>query len=278
MPGTYNTTSVYVVSLSDLQPKYAGAVTGTSETGFTLISPDGASIYGALQHQQDLSGRTPNSPTVVGVVRFDLGTGVATDLASNAAYTNSFSGLVLSPDGSELAVVEASNNSSGSGQTAQVLRISSAGGAPAPVPLTVGDYTLCGGTYYNCQLSFPRAGTLRVSDRAGQPVTNALLLDLASGQSPLLRVYPLGQTDDLPTLMPSPDGQSEWVLLRDGAGFFQLYQGAAGAQPSTLTQTTFLTAQHASPHFSPDGQSLLYFTRDPISGYVQLFRIQPVAP
>jgi hypothetical protein len=49
--------------------------------------------------------------------------------------------------------------------------------------------------------------------------------------------------------------------------------GLAGAAPEAERQVTFLSADHGSMRWSPDGRSLYYFTRDPGRGYLGLFRL-----
>lgn len=86
------------------------------------------------------------------------------------------------------------------------------------------------------------------------------------------RKFPMGQEDSFPTMVTG--GGREVVQLRDLAtGFFQLWTGATGAAMSAMSPSTFLTANHRYPALSTDGKTLYYFTRDPISGYEQLFRV-----
>ncbi len=54
-------------------------------------------------------------------------------------------------------------------------------------------------------------------------------------------------------------------------GFMQFF---AAGQQDEFRQVSFLSADHPEATLSPDGKSLLYFVRDPLSGLTQLFRIR----
>lgn len=57
-------------------------------------------------------------------------------------------------------------------------------------------------------------------------------------------------------------------------GFIQAYSAKRGSPDQGFGQRTFLPADHASPVFAPDGHWLLSLVRDPVSGFVQLFRLK----
>jgi hypothetical protein len=87
------------------------------------------------------------------------------------------------------------------------------------------------------------------------------------------RVFPVAEGDyGLPSLARSAD--SEAVSLRDGRGFLQLHLGPLGAAMSAFQKVSFITANHTGMQFSADGSALYYFTRDPMTGFEQLFRLR----
>jgi hypothetical protein len=110
-------------------------------------------------------------------------------------------------------------------------------------------------------------------DSTNPQARKALIADF-TGVSGILRTIPLAQTDATPDVFRSPDGSKDVVLVRDTVtGFLQAWIGPKGSDFPAMTAATWLTAQHSSPAFSADGLWLNYFTRDPVSGYVQLFRV-----
>lgn len=86
--------------------------------------------------------------------------------------------------------------------------------------------------------------------------------------------HQLGSTTAVPRLeVPEvgPAAGLQALIERDGAtGHQQLALQGPDAAPR---QATFLTADHEAPAFSQDGSTLFYFTRDPVRGYVGLFRL-----
>lgn len=61
-----------------------------------------------------------------------------------------------------------------------------------------------------------------------------------------------------------------WRVLE--TGFFQLFVDEPGQ--TAPRQRTFLPGHHEHFRLSADGQQLYYFTKDPLSGHVQLFRLR----
>lgn len=67
----------------------------------------------------------------------------------------------------------------------------------------------------------------------------------------------------------------EVMRLRRGqgeTGFYQLFVRRNSKDPTGFVQRTFLRADHRHAALTDDGSTVFYFTRDPLSGYVQLFR------
>lgn len=92
------------------------------------------------------------------------------------------------------------------------------------------------------------------------------------------QLYPLPNEEDYrelalyPTIVHNPNTNA-FVVRDTSTGFFQVY-----LHDTALKQRTFLTADHKHVQFSADGKNLFYFTRDPISGYIQLFRLDLTTP
>jgi hypothetical protein len=102
------------------------------------------------------------------------------------------------------------------------------------------------------------------------------------------RLIDLSETDGEPASFDSAPGFREKVVTASGSdveavrlrrgetGFFQYsIRGADDrSDPEGFVRRTFLRAHHDHAAFAPDGGALFYFTRDPISGYRQLFRMR----
>ncbi|HEY3447340.1 MAG TPA: hypothetical protein VGK67_13295 [Myxococcales bacterium] len=125
----------------------------------------------------------------------------------------------------------------------------------------------------DCTASWLPDGRVRLqATTPPQAQRYALVVDVSAGGAAVTRRFPIGEEDNFLTTI-AVAGR-EVVMLRDLAtGFMQLWSGGSGAALSAMNPATFLTAHHNYPALTPDGQTLYYFTRDPISGYEQLFRV-----
>lgn len=149
-------------------------------------------------------------------------------------------------------------------------------GAITPVSANVtidgASYGACPSGSYSCTATYRPSGNLRITDYLAVGSRSALVVDVLPTGS-VGRVFPLAETDGLTELVSSPDGQKDVAVVRDSGGFLQLHTGASGGQFSAMSQLSFVTAQHSQPRVSNDGLWVHYFTRDPSSGYQQLFRV-----
>ncbi|MBN2362163.1 MAG: hypothetical protein JXR83_22115 [Deltaproteobacteria bacterium] len=138
------------------------------------------------------------------------------------------------------------------------------------------DFTLCGDDYPSCDLACGAGGSVEVQQIVPAEVGQRFgaVVEYAADGSSRARLFAIGESDGVPTIVRRSDGAGEAVLLRDlTSGFMQIAVGAAGSEPGDLLQLTFITADHHDLVYAPTGDYLYYFTRDPISGYEQLFRI-----
>jgi hypothetical protein len=267
---SWDNTEVYEVVFPDLSPRHVATVAHGQEQAFQFLSPDGASAYGNLSFGLPTGYRRS-------VLRLDLATGTTTELfGADGRNTGSFvysqiSGLALSPDGAELAVQLDQQVGTTGGTTTTVVRVPAAGGTAVPVPLDVQGTDICP----NCTLSYANATTLRIAQiiRTSPMPEVARFVDFPTGGQMTLRTLPVGPPYVLPKLVTSPDGLQDWALIRDDAGFLQLFTGPTSAPLGALAQQTFLPADHSLPTVSADGALLRYFARDASTGYTQLFQV-----
>lgn len=67
-----------------------------------------------------------------------------------------------------------------------------------------------------------------------------------------------------------PDGSRTALLLADASGFRQVHEGLFESAPA---QRTFIAGSHIALDYAADGSALHFFGLDPLSGYIQLFRL-----
>ncbi|MFB6373123.1 MAG: hypothetical protein ABEN55_08415, partial [Bradymonadaceae bacterium] len=107
------------------------------------------------------------------------------------------------------------------------------------------------------------------------------IADYQNGQWADTRAVDIWETDEGPGYFEAPlvspaNGDIEAIRLRRGeTGFYQYsVRRKSGGEATGYTQRTFLSAHHRHATFGPDGETLYYFTRDPVSGYIQLFQLR----
>jgi hypothetical protein len=140
------------------------------------------------------------------------------------------------------------------------------------------EYALCSsGEYSGCDWGFEPNGDITLGevftdDDGARTAVRAIIG--ATGDTAAW-AFAIGEGDySVPGILRSPDCTRQVVARRDlDSGFFQIHAGAPGAGTGAMEQVTFITADHHSPAFAPDSDHLYYFTRDPISGYEQLFQV-----
>ncbi len=80
-----------------------------------------------------------------------------------------------------------------------------------------------------------------------------------------------GQSGPLSRVM-SPDGARTALLVVDPAtGFRQVHEGVASSP--VPEQRTFIAGSHTALDYAADGSAIHFFAYDPLSGYIQLFRL-----
>lgn len=140
-------------------------------------------------------------------------------------------------------------------------------------------FTLCqSDTSARCTAALGADGTVRITEVFAQEETGprqAVIVDLREDGTVNARMFDVGEEDySAPAVYDRPDGAQQAIRLRDlETGFHQLLVGGPNSKSSELVRLTFITADHFRVTWAPDGEHLYYFTRDPISGYEQLFRV-----
>lgn len=133
-----------------------------------------------------------------------------------------------------------------------------------------------------CTMSFDDDGALLVRTTIGKSSDKkfAVWIDDVTGPKPKTTVHPMPNVErynqDVRALKrdKNPTQDEQALIYRNlDTGFSQLHVGH-----TSLTQRTFIRADHNHAKYASDGNSLFYFTTDPISGYTQLFRLQMATP
>ncbi|MGC4118334.1 MAG: hypothetical protein QM765_28025 [Myxococcales bacterium] len=264
------------IDLSTLADRTLTSAAGTLYGG--ALSADGSKLYVI----EDSTNATGNQAKVLSAI--DLATGVRSSLVSRNCQTercfSSVYGTTLKSPVAEELLVETQPPQGTSGTTG-FARIDLATRTLTELPMT---WTVEGTSQDllqktadwsgYCTASWLPDGRVRLQAMtAPAALRYTLVVDVpASPSSAVARRFPMGQADEFPKMVEMAG--HEVVQLRDLAtGFFQLWSGDSGALLSAMSPSTFLTANHHHPAMSPDGATLYYFTRDPISGYEQLFRV-----
>ena len=211
----------------------------------------------------------------------DVGTGSITSIASLNSQTGSVYKVLVSPDNEEL-LLHSRLYQDGTFLSASVSRLDLLAGTWQEVPLNhsvEGEaIDFCQTEYSGCDLGYAQDGTsVRIEETFDLPSGRAAVLgQIPETGSATLRLFSIGEGDyGAPSLVTSPDGSMEVLRLRDlESGFFQLHLGPTGAPVEQMEQQTFITANHSTMAFDEASLYLYYFTRDPISGYTQLFRVE----
>ncbi len=139
---------------------------------------------------------------------------------------------------------------------------------------------LCASIFGNyCNAVIHADGSVRIDDLSvGFERHELISVDFATdGTQVSQRLLPIGQLPSsdlaLPPVLYTQDDTREAMLGPDvGHDFDQLHLRATNGNDG-YRQVTFLSADHTTPAFSADGKWLYYFTRDPIAGETQLFRV-----
>jgi hypothetical protein len=145
-----------------------------------------------------------------------------------------------------------------------------------PTEQTVGaiSFTLCADG--SCEVTFPR-GRIRVTDVVTSSdfrIWTAVVDFAASGEVLRRRLLQIGGGDGLLQIVDSPRGDLEAMFWRDPiSGFRQLAIAASSGVDARFRPVTFISADHFDPAFSANGAWLYYSTRDPLTGFAQLFRV-----
>jgi hypothetical protein len=129
-----------------------------------------------------------------------------------------------------------------------------------------------------CDIEVKADGGVRVSEIQGafeEPRFYASADFDAANRLVRRRLLPTNSTVSIaPQLLVTPDGSHDAVALPDPQTMFSQYYIGDAAHDVPMAPATFLPADHGVGHFSADGKSLFYLVHDPISGFVQLFRVQ----
>ena len=264
------------VDLSTLVDRKLCSASSSTKGSF---SADGSKFY-VLESGADANGST----TVLNAV--DVATGARSALLTRSCKTERcFTGLygtsLKSPVAEELLVQTQATDAQGQYTAPGYGRIDLAAKTLAELPMT---WTIEGTSqdlYQKtadwsgyCTASWLPDGKVRLQAMTAPAAQRyTLVVDVpASTASAVARRFPMGQEDSFPTMIAG--GGREIVQLRDLAtGFFQLWGGTEGAALPAMSPSTFLTANHRFAALTADGKTVYYFTRDPISGYEQLFRV-----
>jgi hypothetical protein len=134
-------------------------------------------------------------------------------------------------------------------------------------------------------IEFRTGGALQASTTFSDlQQSQALWLDFsASGTLQRSRLLPMGarlngSAPAVPRLLRRKDGTEVAVgrpesILRNIV-HDQLFRAAPGPGAVEFQKLSFIDADHLSPVLTPDGRWILYTMRDPLSGYLQLFRME----
>ncbi len=263
-------TSIYMTDFANLTTSYIGD-SGDAYSFALYTSWNGQAIF--FLHNLDVYEQA--------IMRMDVSTGQVSTLRTIEAGDGSIYRMTLSPDNSELLldrrVYEGTHFVAGA-----VSRMALSDNSLTPLSLnhTAGSdtFTLCQGEYSSCIMSYlDDSLTVRITETFDLTSQRAgALVDFTADGSAVARLFPIGEGDyQVPRLLTSPDSSIEALRLRNlDTGFFQLLTGPAGTPADQMQPQTFITANHSTMAFSEDGTYLFYFTRDPISGYTQLFRVE----
>ena len=259
-----------VTELDTLESRYVGNIGGGRLAEHA--SWDGGDLI--------LHGEGYPTPTLQ---RFDVSSGAITEIASFSCTDGGCPNRTWISPGGRILTLLYENDEAGMVHSQGLHWVDGNTGAVEPLLRThVVDglvFTLCDGDYARCTPTFRGSG-VRVSEVFDDDPTdgkdNVAVVDFLSGGDAQARVFEVGEVDwSGPAILDSPDGLTEAVVARDlQTGFLQVSFGQSSGAARDLERKTFITADHYALRFTPDGQRLYYFTRDPISGYQQLFRVE----
>ena len=275
---------MYLIDWTDLSNRYVSTF-DYYETWAQETSWDGESIY-FLDKDQYGGGEANLS-------RIDLTSGVTVEVADldcvQAEFCVVYGVMQVSPERDKLLLAKSQGDGQGATENLGLFLLDIDSGALESLDtsfrmLDGTEYALCtSGDYARCNQVFEADGDVSIGEvfTAGDGSKTAVAATLpADGGAASVRALPIGEADySIPQIVQSPDGAHEVLRLRDlDSGFFQLHAGDVGGDDEELARITFITASHHSLAFAPDGENLYYFTRDPISGYEQLFQVSIAAP
>ncbi|NOZ86666.1 MAG: hypothetical protein GXP49_10420 [Deltaproteobacteria bacterium] len=279
---------MYLVNWSDLSNRYISSFNYYSSWAVETAW-DGKNLY-YLNNDQ-----TAAHNYELRLLKVDIASGQTVQVGSHIFDCKGSQGttcpynMKVSPDRSELLVpmIERTQNESHSNG---LYKIDLATGKIAAMDTTFTidgkEYSLCKtGNYPVCNQSFETDGSVSIeevftSDDGDGGARTGIRAVIDTDGSSMARAFPLGEADyHVPEIITGPRNKLEMVRVRDlETGFFQLHAGDKGSDLASMNQVTFITASHSYPTFAPDGEHLYYFTRDPISGYEQLFTVSLKEP
>lgn len=154
--------------------------------------------------------------------------------------------------------------------------------------------TLCSSGPCHVYWDDPETLRIRAMFERGDGDWWAALVDYRDGEIADRRVFDILENDEGPAdrwtshpesrtetdVARAADAGVEAMRLRRGTnqtGFFQLFVRQDPEDPQGFEQRTFLRSDHWHPALNADGSTVYYFTKDPLSGYVQLFRYDTAA-
>jgi len=266
--------SLYVTELDWLTTRYLTTLTA-SPTWFSESRWDGSALFFAAPYDYQTATQK--------IQRVGIDSGAVSTLRTLDCLTDGCIGYgagLVAPDQSALLVLLARYQENQPTTERGYFRVDPQSSALDALPMVQSidgvSFTLCGGDYPYCQATIGAGGGVEITQVVlpadGQRF--GAIVEFPAGGGSQGRLFAIGEADSVPTVVRPPDNSSEAVLLRDlESGFLQIAVGNAGATPVDLLQLTFITADHHDLVYAPAGDFLYYFTRDPISGYEQLFRI-----
>lgn len=243
-------------------------------TGGYLGALPGVSAQVGVRAQASKNGRHFVYVSDSGLQLYDLTTDTARMLQALSCAGRCTQEFKVSPQGDRLVLLKVETDDMNrplSTEWSEVLLSSGAAtGLPTVVSIDGTSHTVCEPPFGSCTAEYDGQGRPVLWERgeASGGQNHATSLTVASDGSTSGQRFTIGERDGYPLVMQKSG--VEVALLRDlQTGFKQIYvQSASGLQ-----KKTFITAQHRNVAISSDGSKLFYFTRDPISGFEQLFRV-----
>jgi hypothetical protein len=247
----------------------------SSFSGGPILSPDGSALY----YVGDNEAHVERAP----IFRVEL-PGGATTVVRNMNCGGELACMrwlaAVSPHGDELLGLNLIQGSPY--EDLEMRRIDVATGAisdPLPRPLQ----------WYDGQRGAIRDPVFtRIEYRAGRELrvfdieyelsqiksasASTLITDYHPTAEPRTRRFP-EETYERGAFAVSPDGTREAVLARDAENVRQIHEGPAGRELDELPARTFARFSHENLKYSPNGDRLYFTSRDPTTGFIEIFRL-----